>query len=187
MGYTLPVREQFRGKANILRPSVNCGPTTRGVESIEAWLGKGKWDVIHFNFGLHDIVYYSEDGKSRVEPSAKGARHQVPVAEYEANLRTIVKRLKETGAMLIWASTTPVPEGSSGRVADEAIDYNQVAARIMKENGVTINDLHAFAAPQLAKIQQPKNVHFTQEGSKVLAGKVSEAIEEALKKQNTKK
>jgi hypothetical protein len=25
-----------------------------------SWLGDGKWDVIHFNFGLHDAKYFSE-------------------------------------------------------------------------------------------------------------------------------
>jgi len=24
------------------------------LKNIEVWLGDGKWDVIHFNFGIHD-------------------------------------------------------------------------------------------------------------------------------------
>ena len=30
---------------------------TRGLEKLKSWLGKGKWDVIHFNWGLHDLKY----------------------------------------------------------------------------------------------------------------------------------
>lgn len=41
-------------------------------------------------------------------------------------------------------------------------------------------DLHAFALPRLKEIQQSKNVHFTPEGSKVLAGEVVRSIEAAL-------
>jgi len=181
MGYTVPVRELLKGKANVLRPPTNCGPTTRGVESIDAWLGDGKWDVIHFNFGLHDMVFFAADGKSRAEPGTQGARHQVSLEDYEKNLRTLVERLKKTNARLIWCSTTPVPEGAAGRVADEAVEFNKVAAKVMMEHGITVNDLHAFALPQLNSIQLPKNVHFTPEGSKVLAKQVASTIEAALK------
>src|SRR5438552_13446227 len=62
IGYQVPLREALAGKANVHRPATNCGPTTRGVEQIEQWLGDdkngGKWDVIHFNFGLHDVRHF---------------------------------------------------------------------------------------------------------------------------------
>ena len=51
IGYTLATREFLKGKANLHRIPTNGGPTTKGLASIEAWLGKGKWDVIHFNWG----------------------------------------------------------------------------------------------------------------------------------------
>ena len=50
IGYTLPVRKLMQGKANIHRPLTNCGPTTKGIAEIDKWLGKDKWDVIHFNW-----------------------------------------------------------------------------------------------------------------------------------------
>jgi acyl-CoA thioesterase-1 len=111
----------------------------------------------------------------------------VPAEDYEKNLRTIVARLKQTGAELVWCSTTPVPEGASGRVADEAALYNEIAERVMKENGLAVNDLHAFALPKLNEIQQPKNVHFTPEGSAVLAKQVSNSIETAIARCQAKK
>lgn len=186
MGYTVPVREILQGKANVLRPKANCGPTTRGVESLDEWLGDKPWDVIHFNFGLHDIVYFSADGKARAEPNAAGARHQVPIEQYEKNLRNLVGRLKKTRATLIWCTTTPVPEGSAGRLADESVLYNEVAAKIMREHNIAIDDLHAFALPKLQTIQLPRNVHFTPEGSKVLAGQVASSIESALARRSAK-
>lgn len=178
IGYTLGVRELMKGKANVHRPATNCGPTTRGLEQIDAWLGEGKWDVIHFNWGLHDLKYIDDKG-ALVDPS-KG-KMQVPIEQYEKNLRALVRRMKKTGATLIWCSTTPVPEGSAGRVKGDAKKYNAVAAKVMKDEGVATNDLYTFAYERLEKIQRPKNVHFTPEGSKQLAARVAGAIGEALK------
>jgi lysophospholipase L1-like esterase len=177
MGYTVPVRTQLAGKANVLRPPENCGESAKGVKQIDAWLGAGKWDVIHFNFGLHDVKYLDPNGKY-VTPD-KG-KQVASTAEYEKNLRTVVARLKQTGARLIFATTTPVPSQSSGRVENDELRYNEVAVRVMKELGVAIDDLHAAAKTQQAKIQQPHNVHFTPEGYEVLANTVVAAIKSAL-------
>ncbi len=106
MGYTLPVRERLQGKANVHRPAENCSESAKGVKRLDAWLGDGKWDVIHFNFGLHDLKYLDAAGKY-VTPD-KG-KQVASVADYEKNLRAIVARLKQTGANLIFATTTPVP------------------------------------------------------------------------------
>ena len=170
IGYTVATREALAGKANLHRAPTNCGPTIRGLEGLDKWLGDGRWDVIHFNWGLHDL--------KRIE-----GKHQVPIAEYEKNLGELVKRLKKTGAALVWCSTTPVPEGCSPPRSDEdTVAYNAVAKKIMDENGIAINDLYAFALPRLKEIQRPANVHFTPEGSAVLAKQVAAAITKALEK-----
>ncbi len=170
MGYTLTVRELLKGKANVHRIPDNGGPTTTGLKNLDKWLGDGKWDVIHFNWGLHDI----KAGKDK---------NQVPLEEYEKNLKALVERLKKTGAKLIWASTTPVPEGKLSplrKPGDEAA-YNAVAKKIMETNGVAIDDLYTFALPRLKKIQVLANVHFTTAGSNELAKEVAKSIETALK------
>ena len=181
MGYTVAVRELLQGKANVHRIPTNGGPTSRGVESIDAWLGDGKWDVIHFNFGLHDLVYMGPDGSRLVDPKAPGSKHQVPLPDYEKNLTQIVAKLKATGAKVIWCNTTPVPEGSPGRVGDEALQFNAAADRVMSAAGVPTNDLHSHAKARLTDIQLPANVHFTPDGSKFLAEKVAAEIAQALK------
>jgi acyl-CoA thioesterase-1 len=168
IGYTLSTRKLLAGKANLHRVPTNGGPTIRGLELIDSWLGDGEWDVIHFNWGLHDLR--RDTGK-----------HQVPIEQYEKNMQTLVKRLKKTGARLIWCSTTPVPKGAGRRTSGDEVKYNAVALRVMKEHNVTVNDLYAFAMPKLAKIQRPANVHFTPEGSAELAKAVAAAIEKQLK------
>jgi acyl-CoA thioesterase-1 len=174
MGYTIPVRELLAGKANVLRVMENAGETGRGLKNLDSWLGSKKWDVIHFNFGLHDLKYLDEKGQY-VTPD-KGKQVTL-LPEYEANLRRLVERLKQTGAALIWASTTPVPEGSAGRVKSDELAYNEAALKVMKETGVAVDDLHAIADMQL-----PKNVHFTKEGYQLLARSTAATIEKALAK-----
>jgi lysophospholipase L1-like esterase len=171
IGYTLPVRKALEGKANVHRIWENGGPTSNGVEKIDKWLGTGKWDVIHFNWGLHDLKYVKD-------------KQQVSIEDYEKNLRELVKKLKATGAALIWCSTTPVPEGDQRpvRKTEDAPKYNAVAKKVMEENGVAINDLYAFALPKLKEIQLPSNVHYTAKGYKELGDEVVRVIQSALPK-----
>lgn len=177
IGYTVPVQELLRGKANVHRIPVNGGPTTRGLADIDEWLGDGHWDVIHFNWGLHDLKYINDKGEL---VDVDQGKPQVPIDEYEKNLRKLVGRLQQTGARLIWRSTTPVPEGAKGRIVGDAAKYNAVAAKIMKGEGISIDDQYTFCMPRLDKIQRQANVHFTPEGSQELAEQVVAAIETSL-------
>lgn len=170
--YTLPVRERLAGKANVYRIPENGGSTTNGLAKLNLWLGTQRWDVIHFNWGLHDLKLMDN------------GQQQVPLLDYERNLDQLVQRLKQTGAQLIWASTTPVPEGklATPRRPEDVPPYNEAARKVMERHDVSINDLHAFALPQLSQIQIPNNVHFTKDGCAVLAQPVAAAILASLKK-----
>lgn len=170
MGYTGPVRELLKDKANVHRIPANGGPTINTLRNIEKWLGDGKWDVIHFNWGIHDLKIMP-DGKRQVEP-----------ADYEKNLRTLVARLKTTGAQLIWATTTPIPDGELNppRAFGKVPEYNAIAEKVMSENGVPIDDLNAAITPRIAELQNPKDVHFKTAGSAFLAKEVAASIEKAL-------
>lgn len=173
IGYTLPVRALLEGKANVHRIPVNGGATEVGLQKMKSWLGAGKWDVIHFNFGLHDAKYASET-------TQRATREQ-----YAANLRTLVAQMKATGAKLIFATTTPVPNGgvlSPTRKFDSIPERNKIAGEVMQENGVAIDDLYAVALPVQEKIGRPNDVHFLPEGYAVLAKAVAASIEAQLPK-----
>lgn len=174
IGYTIGTRELLKGKANVHRIPTNGASTVTGLEKLDAWLGSGKWDVIHFNWGLHDLKQY-KDGKL-----TPGQPVWVELGDYEKNLGKLVERLKQTGAKLIFATTTPVPAGANGRVPGLEVRYNEAALRVMKSAGVAVNDLHALCAPNLAEWQNPKDVHFKAIGSAKLAGKVAGEITAAL-------
>jgi lysophospholipase L1-like esterase len=179
MGYTIPVRELLKDKVNILRVPENAGDTAHGIARMDKWIGDEKWDVIHFNFGLHDLKYLDEKGA--YVPPDKGKQVSL-LPQYEANLKLIVERLQRTGAKLIWASTTPVPDGSVGRVKSDELKYNEVALKVMKEYGIEVDDLHAVVTSGPANLQLPKNVHFTPDGYRTLARSVAASIETAIAK-----
>ncbi len=183
IGYTVAVQELLKGKANVHRPAANCGPTHTAIAKMDDWLATGgadkKWDVIHFNWGLHDLKYMGKEGGNLADPKGEGSHQQVPPAEYEKNLRTLVAKLKETGAKLIWRNTTPVPEGASGRVVGDSKKYNEIAAKVMKDNDIPTNDLYSFSLANEG-IQLPKNVHYSPDGSRKLAEDVVKSIEAAL-------
>jgi lysophospholipase L1-like esterase len=170
IGYTEPVRTELKDKANVHRIPMNAATTAVGLKNLEAWLGSEHWDVIHFNFGLHDLKIM-DDGQ-----------RQVPLPDYENNLRTIVQRCAKTGARLIWAATTPVPDAkvSPPRHSADVAAYNAVARRIMNDAGVAIDDLYALVNPRLEELQLPANVHYTAAGYDVLGRQVAESILRAL-------
>ena len=161
-GYTQATRKALAGKANVHRAPANCGPTATGIKKMDVWLGDGKWDVIHFNFGIHDRA--------------------TPIADYTQRLEQLIERMKKTGARLIWASTTPIPDDPAHKqTAASIVERNAAAAELMKKHGVAINDLFGFITPHLAKVQPPKDVHFNGEGYDLLGKQVAAAIEGALK------
>jgi acyl-CoA thioesterase-1 len=165
LGYTWEVRKLLAGKANVQHPDVNCWSTEFGLEHVKQWLGEKHWDVIYFNFGLHDLKYLDDKG---VYVTPDKGKQVSSIEQYQANLRKIVTTLHSTGAKLIFATTTPVPRGNTGRVPGDEIRYNTAATEVMREMGVEIDDLWSVVNPSLTTLQQPHDAHFTAEGYRVL-------------------
>ena len=189
-GYTLAVRKELAGQANVHRPAANCGSTKIGLRDLDKWLGSNRWDVIHFNWGLHDLGYRfandsNTDAKGHYARPDNGGHQNVTPEQYEKNLRELVARLKQTGAKLIFATTTPVPADLHSYVKAAELPFNVVAKRVMNEEGVTLNDLWAFVTPQLDKLQQPGNPHFISKGSDVLAHEIAQVIATTLNANKT--
>ena len=177
IGYFEPTKDLLYEKADVYHNPGNAQHTAFGLEKLDEWLGDTQWDVIHFNHGLHDVKYVDETGK-RVSPAV--GKQMIPIEQYERNLEELTVRLKKTGALLVFATTTPVPEGALGRVRGDAARYNEVALEIMVRHGVAVNDLYGYAITRLDAIQRPRDVHFTEEGSGLLAEQVTGHVLEAL-------
>ena len=162
------------------RPKTNCGPTTRGLEQIDQWLGDRTWDVVHWNFGLHDLKYMGPGGENLADPADPSSHPQVALDDYKANVAELAERIKKQGKVVIWRETTPVPKGAAGRVPGDASRYNAAAAEAIAEvGGIQTDPFFAFAET-VAEMQQPANVHYTAEGSRALGEHVAAVILEAL-------
>ncbi|MFH1742731.1 MAG: SGNH/GDSL hydrolase family protein [bacterium] len=182
IGYTEPLVEILDGRAVVEHNPGNAQHSGYGLANLDSWLGDTKWDVIHFNHGLHDLKYVDKDGKNT--KSKETGHIQIPLDQYKKNMEAIVVHLKKTGAKLIFATTTPFPDKPDGplREPDQTEKYNAVALRIMKKHGVEVNDLYSFALPRLETLQIPNNVHFTPDGSQALAEEVATHVLNAIEK-----
>lgn len=161
-GYTLTTRKLLAGRANVHKAPENCGPSSNGLKKLDVWLAGEKWDLIHFNFGIHD--------------------RKTPLDKYEQQLEELIGRLKKTGAKLVWAATTPVPSGTKdGDQAPAWIkERNQLAAKLMQKRGIVINDLHSWMVPEITKFQKNDDVHFNGPGYDRIAERVARVIDVAL-------
>jgi hypothetical protein len=141
-----------------------------------------KWDVIHFNWGVWDLAYRNPASTNFGHLDKVDGKLTTSLDQYGKNLEKLVVRMKETGATLIWASTTAVPEGEPGRIKGDSEKYNEAAAGIMKKQGVIIDDLYAESVRQ----GFPKTANIHSVGK--LDAKVVETILTALasRKENSK-
>jgi putative membrane-bound dehydrogenase-like protein len=173
IGYTTRVRKHLAGKANVHRAPTNCRWSAFGNEHIGEWIGEGKWDVIHFNFGLWDWYGWAQDVKATPE-------------SYAASLEGIVRQLKATGAELIFGVTTPPcigPERKVKIVVSEARAkaFNDAALAVMQRHGVAINDLYAVIGKERERYQRGENdVHYNEDGRDLLGAQVARAIRAKL-------
>lgn len=195
-GYHKTVVDELGADFHVVRPMKadgkgyeNCEGTTKGVKELDRWLALdgGHWDVIHFNFGLHDLKHVLPGTlRNSNDPTHP---NQAPIDVYERQLREITERLLATGAELIFATTTPVPEGGVRPFRDPWIvfEYNFVASKIMGELRVHVTPLYAYAGSRLDELQQPVNVHFKKDGSRRLGGVVADTILSRVRAQDRAK
>ena len=123
-----------------------------------------QYDVIHFNIGLHGWV--------------KG---RIPDGQYEPLLRQYVDALMKAAgdAKLIWASTTPIMTQEKPRNFDPEnnptiIDRNKIAAKVMSEKKIVINDLYSAVSEKL-DIGTDK-FHWSSQGKRIQADHVVRSI-----------
>jgi len=161
--YTAPARMALTGKANVHRAPANCGPTDNFFRNGEEWLlqnGSNHWDVIVFNFGIHD-------------------RAKTPEA-YSANLRRVYDRLKQAGTTLLWVDTTPFANKEDPAGTDRSTPLNETGNALAKEQGVDVVPLHDLMLPDLATLQVADRVHFNDAGQRKMGEAVAAAISSHL-------
>lgn len=189
IGYTPAVRKGLEGQATVFRLYKNGGSSQQFIPNMDkmnetmfqpnlrdGW--KFKWDLVHFNVGLHDLKYLK--GKHL----NKNGEQVSSIGQYKENLDKICKYLKTKypEAKLVFATTTPVPENAKGRYKGDSIKFNTAAGEILAGYPeIAINDLYAFTMPQReAWAKEPGNVHYNELGSTEQGKEVARIIAENL-------
>ena len=181
LGYTPHVTRLLEGKAVVSHAPGNAEHTGTGLQLLEDWIGETKWSVIYFNWGLWDLCYRHPDSKHQGKRDKINGSITTTLRQYEQNLDLLVSRLKETNAVLIWANTTVVPEDEAGRFVGDDKRYNDVAAKVMKKHDIAISDLNELTSdftPDL--FESPGNVHYTNEGYRLIGERVAKQITVSL-------
>jgi hypothetical protein len=166
--YYPEVEKQLAGKAYIGRLSSSAfisDPVL--LKQIEMVLGQYKFDVIHFNNGMH------------------GWQHSDK--EYEQAFPKFLKTIEKyaPNAKLIWANTTPLkispnlPPGDQTQATDERIAArNAIALKFVQPEGISVDDLNTpmRGHPEF----HSDNVHFNDQGVALQAAQVATYIEKQL-------
>ena len=143
------LQKEFKGKVEIhysrMEPGVVWNSKT-ALKLLDHQLGDGRWNLIHFNCGLGDLIYRVPGVKAfRVMPRHAGGIRNTSPQQYEKNLYMLVTRLKATGAKLVWASTTPIRHSSTNVFEKgKEVQYNALAAKVMTKHGIPTNDMYTF-------------------------------------------
>jgi len=171
-GYEPYVRELLTEEADVMAPGKNGRFAKYTLWGVNLWLkelGSPCVDVVHWNNGLWDV--------HREAPMTEPL---TSIEEYVHTLDRIADELARTGARIIFATTTPVRADAVGRTNGEIDQYNEAAARLMKERGIALNDLNGALRPRLNEYVCEDRLHLTDAGSRRCAERVAAAVREQL-------
>ena len=180
MGYAPLVAKRLDGKAIVISAKPNGEDSGNVLKNLDEWVINETPDVVHINAGLHDL-------------KLKDTSYQVPLVDYEKNLKTILERIrKETKAKIIFATTTPILDSLHAqrkagfdRFEADVRNYNIAAVSVMKQAGLPINDLHELVESRgKEKLMGGDGTHYTQEGYEMLAVAVTDSILRSLAQLN---
>lgn len=199
-----PIPGELKGKASVVlaaMPTDTVLNSATAIEHLDVLLGKfdkqGKplpkgrwpvWDLIHINVGLGDLIHRVPDLESfRVLPIHVGGVVTTEPKQYEKNLGELIRKLKATGAKVIWASTTPIRHSRSNvfKLGSE-IQYNKIADRVMKKHRVPTNDMYAYAK-SIMNMDKPAGHGFDPFNfdKKPIHGQIAEVIARELRPELT--
>ena len=136
---------------------------------LTAMLEPTSYDVIIFNFGIHDINYMDVWPEEYTSPT-----------NYAENLREIKSLLLSTGAKVGYVLATPIPDNVE--MNNRVKLYNSIASNVMKERPtVAIADLYNWIVEACGDVPFPDCIivdkywrpHYTPQGWEYLSGRVN--------------
>ncbi len=195
MGYCEFVKEKMAGKAEVYFPADNGRFAQHTLRQLQDWKGALKLgediDVVHWNNGLWDCGHLGQGAGNEASAGVDALTGQKVVYEdecltppdiYGYMIERVYKRINTLfpNARVIFAYTTPVIEENAPatlmRYNSEIKIFNWIAYNALQEYPVLFNDLYTFAKENLQSHYRDW-VHYTPEGSQLLANQISDFIE----------
>ena len=182
IGYAPLVAKRLEGKAIVLSPKPNGEDSGNVLKNLDEWVINERPDVVHINAGLHDL-------------KLKDKSYQVPVAQYEKNLKAILERIRKgTTAKIIFATSTPILDtlhaqrkAGFDRFEADVEKYNAAAMKVMTQDGVPVDDLHRLVEDGgKEKLIGPDGTHYTPAGYEILAAAVTDSILHSMEGERTR-
>ena len=165
-GYYGAAEKALRGKAAVARMATSAFMSDPAfVMQLDCLLDAYRFDVIHFNNGLHGWSYSEK--------------------EYEAALSEVMAhiRRKEPDATLLLANSTPLRERSDLTTLRDrnarVVERNHIVARFGAANGIPVNDLYGLVADK-PNLYSGDGTHFGTDGRELQGQQVAEVVSKAL-------
>lgn len=163
------VAKELAGKALVakLATSSSLGDPAL-LDQVKMLLSNYKFDVVHFNNGLHGFEYTNEE-----------YQNDIP------KLLAIVKKYAPN-AKLIWATSTPMREKAPNLDKIHAENHvvttrNKIVTAMAEKEGIPLNDLYPLVENH-PEYWSDDGVHFKPEGQAVEAKQVAKFVVDALAK-----
>jgi len=176
MSYQPIVTKTLQGVADVVGPAENCQYSLYTLASLERWLNQlGTPDIVHWNNGIHDAGH---------NPNRSPA--QIPIEMYRLILEFILQRLQNTGAQIIWATSTPVHpkrpflDNQWAWRNEEIEQYNSVALNLMERHDIPVNNLHALVLSDVDENLCDDQLHLSEIGKNRCADAVVASIRKIL-------
>ena len=156
-GYQGEVRRLLDGKMNVSYwISSYCVTSPNYMKFLSLYLDEAKYDVVHFNNGLHSL--------------------QTPTEAYANGIRAALELVgsKQPKAKIVWCSSTPLKDAEKTAKAKE---LNEAAAKVVAEIGsIETNDLFALLDPLDRDTNWRDVFHHKKETCKMEARQVADAV-----------
>lgn len=169
--------------AEIWGPKENCEHSVKVVDHFIPWVEDQKPDIVHFNFGLHDVSVQLD------------GTHKIILEQYKLCLQRFIDKVKGLGGTrMIWATTTPLYQPEQGVPMDqwkevgiaEVDRYNAAALKIVQREQIPVNDLHeVILRNDFSKCVCEDGCHMAPFGNEVLSDAVVEAIRKTARDQTS--
>ena len=138
-------------------------------------LKNGPYDVIHINLGLHGFQ------KDRMVKGQTEKQPRIPMDQFEPLTKAFVEVMRKENPQgkIIWASTTQISLRDKPTELDPQsnpliVEHNRLAAKVMTEMNVPINDLYALMSNHLDLKQN--DFHWKDGAKKIQGDAVADSV-----------